>query len=208
MQELPDAAGILRYRKVLGETLNRLMSEDESFASSLRIPAVQANRRTRLAMLLLEQVAGGDFDDVLEQVSPEQLAARFEVAAGHGAHAAAQAVGPVFTAAGLAQWKGVSKEALRKAQKAGRLLGFKSADGVLLYPQFQLNEYGEYLPHLKEVLAVIDPNRVDDGGSAVWLNRPFPSLGGRTAAQALWDGDVEAVLDVAREIEWVWQTAS
>lgn len=165
-------------------------------------------RRVQFLVKFLEGVNVESLDAVLEHTGPALLAKRLSRTIGQGPSDAAQAVGPVFTAAGLAEWKDVSKEALRKAQKAGRLLGFKSRDGVLLYPQFQFNEYGDYLPHLKDVLAIIDPHRVDDGSSAVWLNRPYPSLDGRTAAQALHDGDTDKVLHLARQIGWVWQEAS
>lgn len=165
-------------------------------------------RRLRFLTVFFENVDVPNLDAVLEHTDPALLAKRLSRTIGQGQSDAATAVGPVFTAAGLAEWKGVSKEALRKAQKAGRLLGFKSRDGVLLYPQFQFNEYGDYLPHLKDVLAIIDPHRVDDGSSSVWLNRPYPSLDGRTAAQALHDGDTDKVLHLARQIGWVWQEAS
>ncbi|MGW8431715.1 hypothetical protein ACWGJ9_11530 [Curtobacterium citreum] len=165
-------------------------------------------RRLRFLTVFFENVDVPNLDAVLEHTDPALLAKRLSRTIGQGQSDAATAVGPVFTAAGLAEWKGVSKEALRKAQKAGRLLGFKSRDGVLLYPQFQFNEYGDYLPHLKDVLALIDPHRVDDGSSSVWLNRPYPSLDGRTAAQALHDGDTDKVLHLARQIGWVWQEAS
>lgn len=165
-------------------------------------------RRAQFLVKFLEGVNVESLDAVLEHTDPTLLAQRLTRTIGQGPSAAAAAVGPVFTAAGLAEWKGVSKEALRKAQKAGRVLGFKSRDGVLLYPQFQFNEYGDYLPALKDVLAIIDPQRLDDGSSAVWLNRTYPSLDGRTAAQALHDGDTDKVLHLAREIGWVWQEAS
>ncbi|WIE81334.1 hypothetical protein [Curtobacterium sp. MCSS17_016] len=200
-----------------GEALHVILPAiDMSAMSALAKPgaiaaqalSADAARRLRFLTLFFDSVDVPNLDAVLEHTDPALLAKRLSRTIGQGRSDAAAAVGPVFTAAGLAEWKDVSKEALRKAQKAGRLLGFKSRDGVLLYPQFQFNEYGDYLPHLKDVLAVIDPHRVDDGSSAVWLNRPYPSLDGRTAAQALHDGDTDKVLHLAQQIGWVWQEAS
>jgi hypothetical protein len=199
-----------------GEALNAVLPEFEAASSwlhsvhaALDTEGTQPDtRRLHFLTVFLSTVDVPNLDAVLAHTDPTILALRLSRTIGQGPSEAAEAVGPVFTAAGLAEWKGVSKEALRKAQKAGRLLGFKSRDGVLLYPQFQFNEYGDYLPALKDVLAVIDPHRVDDGSSAVWLNRPYPSLDGRTAAQALHDGDADKVLHLARQIGWVWQEAS
>lgn len=211
-----DAERIREELEDFSVALNGIIPEIEAASSWLRETSVRfgstgANpeaRRLHFLTAFLSTVDLPNLDAVLEHTDPALLAKRLSRTIGQGQSDAATAVGPVFTAAGLAEWKGVSKEALRKAQKAGRLLGFKSRDGVLLYPQFQFNEYGDYLPHLKDVLAIIDPHRVDDGSSSVWLNRPYPSLDGRTAAHALHDGDTDKVLHLARQIGWVWQEAS
>ncbi len=199
----------------LQDAMQHLLPVEEAPPSATeRTVAVHYNfgdadrRRVRFLVKFLEGVNVQSLDAVLEHTDPALLAKRLSRTIGQGPSDAAAAVGPVFTAAGLAEWKGTSKESLRKAQKTGRLVGFKSRNGEWLYPQFQFNEYGEYLPSLKEVLAVIDPHRLDDGSSAVWLNRPYPSLDGRTAAQALHDGDTNKVLHLAREIGWVWEEAS
>lgn len=165
------------------------------------------NKRLQFVTKLVEQVASGAFDDEISRAEfdvPKPLEAADVVSRVAGSPSAeATAVGPVVNATTLSGWKGVSKTALTKAQDRRELLGFKSG-GIWLYPTFQLNEYGEYLPGLPRVLTTLDPNRSDDGSSAIWLNQPLVALEGRTAAEALRDEDIDAVVRAASHVSYGW----
>ncbi|MBF4603007.1 hypothetical protein EDF42_3535 [Curtobacterium sp. PhB172] len=94
-------------------------------------------------------------------------------------------VGPFYDTAGLRNWFRMSRQTLDAQAKVGDVLCVMSADGFRLYPSFQFDARGILLPRLRDVLAGLDPERVDPWGDAVWLNAPADELDGLTPAQAL-----------------------
>ncbi|MEJ8285070.1 hypothetical protein [Curtobacterium citreum] len=94
-------------------------------------------------------------------------------------------VGPFYDTAGLRKWFRMSRQTLDAQAKVGDVLCVMSADGFRLYPSFQFDARGILLPRLRDVLAGLDPERVDPWGDAVWLNARADELGGLTPAQAL-----------------------
>lgn len=77
------------------------------------------------------------------------------------------------------------------------VLAVVSADGLLLYPEFQFDETGKPLPRLREVLAQLDPARTDGWGDAVWLSAPSDELNGMSPAVGLRDGRAKDVIRLA-----------
>lgn len=77
------------------------------------------------------------------------------------------------------------------------MLAVVSADGLPLYPAFQFDAAGKPLPHLREVLALLDPALTDPWGDAVWLNAPGDDLDGTSPAAALRAGRAEDVIRLA-----------
>ena len=190
----------------LNAALHLLLNEPTTMGRRPTGQTATASRRVKFVRILVEQVASGAFDDSIDEsfdgITPE-VKAHVLAKVTPAVSTVAESVGPVVAASTLSDWKDVSKTALTKAQDRRELLGFKSGR-QWLYPVFQLNEYGEYLPNLARVLNALDPNRVDDGSSAVWLNQPLVSLGGRTAAEALRDGDTDLVLRAAGDVAYGW----
>jgi hypothetical protein len=119
-------------------------------------------------------------------------------------HEADALIGPFYDTASLASWRRVSRQAINKATLKGDLLGLKIGDGTRIFPSFQFGDAGAALPHLREVLALLDRDGIDPWGSALWLNTVTDEFGGTTAAQALRDGRVEPVLVAARRAANAW----
>ncbi|WIB00354.1 antitoxin VbhA family protein [Curtobacterium sp. MCBA15_012] len=94
-------------------------------------------------------------------------------------------IGPFYDTAGLRGWFQISSEAVDAHVQRGEILAVVSADGSRLFPAFQIDEGGQLLPRLREVLAELDPEEVDPWGDAVWLNAPSDDLDGLTPAAAL-----------------------
>lgn len=137
-------------------------------------------------------------------VDVELLADRMLAALPSVKHEADALIGPFYDTPTLAAWRGVTRQALSKATAKRDLVGLKIGDGSLVFPSFQFGVSGAPLPHLRQVLALVDPNRIDPWGAALWLNTPADEFGGTTAAEALRDGREEQVLAAARRAATAW----
>jgi hypothetical protein len=106
-------------------------------------------------------------------------------------------VGPFYDAPGLLKWLGVTQQVLQDMTESEMLLSVATAEGDLLYPTFQFGPAGEALPHLAEIVRLLEPITDDNWDKAIWLNTPTTTFDGRTAADSLRDGDAELVLAAA-----------
>lgn len=105
---------------------------------------------------------------------------------------------------GFYAWRGVvaqlaeatSRADVERLREQGKLLACRSRGGWWLYPAFQFRD-NEVVKGLPETLEAIGPN-VDGWQVALWMTRPSDDLGGRRPIEALWDGDIEDVLALAR----------
>lgn len=162
-----------------------------------RVEALLTALRSRLA---LDRVDGA----LDSGADIEVLADRMVAALPSGKHEADALLGPFYDTPTLAAWRGVTRQALSKATAKRDLIGLKIGDGSLVFPSFQFGLTGTPLPNLRQVLALIDPDRIDPWGSALWLNTPSDAFGGTTAAEALRDGRDEQVLAAARRAAHAW----
>lgn len=113
-------------------------------------------------------------------------------------HPVDRVVGPVYDAAGVADWLGISRQAAHKAARTGRMLGCLTADRRTVFPVWQFADDGTLVRHFREVLTalaeVLDPWR-----AALWLAAPAQYLPGNRSAIA-WlstGGDPQPVLAAA-----------
>lgn len=151
------------------------------------------------------RVLSGRVDGALAgDVDVELLADRMIAALPAVKHEADALIGPFYDTPTLAAWRGVTRQALSKAVAKRDLIGLKIGDGSLVFPSFQFGVHGAALPNLRQVLALVDPDRIDPWGSALWLNTEADEFGGTTAAQALRDGRDEQVLAAARRAAHAW----
>jgi len=107
-------------------------------------------------------------------------------------------VGPFYDTAALLETLQVSSVTLDVLVRTGDVLEVISADGCSLFPAFQFGQDAQPLPRLRDVLAELDPGRVDPWGDAVWLNAPAEELEGFSPAMALRAGRTEDVVRLAR----------
>ncbi|WP_420367536.1 hypothetical protein [Curtobacterium sp. L1-20] len=151
------------------------------------------------------RILGGRVDGALEDgADVELLADRMVAALPTVKHEADALIGPFYDTPTLAAWRGVTRQALSKATARRDLIGLKIGDGSLVFPSFQFGVTGSPLPNLRQVLALVDPDRIDPWGSALWLNTPADEFGGTTAAEALRDGREDQVLAAARRAAHAW----
>lgn len=104
------------------------------------------------------------------------------------------------TAAEAARSTGVTIEAVNAAIAAGELRTIAEADGHLLVPTWQLATADRGGP---APAGISDLARVFPGSTValtLWACRPSADLAGRTPAQALANGQVDAVIAIARAL--------
>jgi hypothetical protein len=110
-------------------------------------------------------------------------------------------LGPFYSGSQVAKLMGgVSRQAVADRRDRRTLLGLKTADGLVVYPTFQLNQHNEVLVGLPEILQCFRGSGVDDWTLAGWLVSPMATLGGRSVVEAVRDGeDLKPLLTLARD---------
>jgi hypothetical protein len=120
-------------------------------------------------------------------------------------------LGPFYSTTGVARvLGGVSRQAVEERRRRRTILALRTADGVWIYPAFQLDERNRVLRGLAEVLDRFRPQTPDDEWMvASFLAAPQPGLGDRSIVDHLRDGgDPAPVLDLADERAARWALAS
>lgn len=140
---------------------------------------------------------------------PDDLAARMLAAVPEPSPWAE--LGPFYSTTGIARvLGGVSRQAVEERRRRRTILALRTADGVWVYPAFQLDERNRVVPGLADVLDRFRPQSPDDE----WMVASFvagaqPGLGGRTIIDELRaGGDLAPVLDLADERAARWALAS
>jgi hypothetical protein len=110
-------------------------------------------------------------------------------------------LGPFYSGAQIAELLGgISRQAVADRRERGTLLGLKTADGLVVYPTFQLDPRNKVLPGLPEILQCFRGGGADDWTVAGWLVSPLAPLDGRSVVQAIRDGeDLKLLLALARD---------
>jgi hypothetical protein len=110
------------------------------------------------------------------------------------------AIGPFYDTAGLTNWLNVQKQRLTTLRQQRRLLAIKTTKNRIVYPAFQFGAGGELLPHLSEVVTVLESVMENPLSLARWLNTPSERFDGMSAAAALRAGRVDEVVAAARQV--------
>jgi hypothetical protein len=105
------------------------------------------------------------------------------------------AEGGVMSAEEVARFLRVSRQAVDKRRKAGKLIGLQAGRHGYLYPAWQFDREGT-LAGLEQVLSELQHH--DPWMQAVFMLSPNQRLGGRTPLQDLRRGRVEEVCAAAR----------
>jgi hypothetical protein len=85
-------------------------------------------------------------------------------------------VGACYGTRGLAQWRGVSRQAVLHQRKEQSILGFLY-HGAFVYPAIQFGPDGRPLPVIRQLLAAATVPLTEAAEVAAWLQTPDPSSG-------------------------------
>jgi hypothetical protein len=116
-------------------------------------------------------------------------------------------LGPFYSTAGIARvLGGVSRQAIEERRRRRTILALRTADGVWVYPAFQLDDRNRVLPGLAEVLDRFRPETPEDEWMvAAFIAAAQPGLDGRSIAEHLRaGGDLAPVLDLAEDRAARW----
>lgn len=89
-------------------------------------------------------------------------------------------LGPVCTTGTVCAWLGVSRQALHKAVKKGRILAFRSLERKWFYPVWQFSSAKSYamtVAALPQILPVLAERGLDGLACAAWFEQPNVFLG-------------------------------
>ncbi len=150
-----------------------------------------ATAPTDLAVLIRALSSGEILDDL---VQAEPLAPAFI----RGIEARRQLIeerGGTFSVAQVASNLGISRQAVEKRRRAGKLIALETARHGYRYPVWQFSESGT-IPGLGEVLGVLAPH--DEWMQVAFFLGEDPLLDGDTPLDSLKAGRLEQVLNAAQ----------
>lgn len=93
-------------------------------------------------------------------------------------------LGPFYTTASLTKWLGVKRQYVHDLVRQNRVASLITADGHKIYPSFQFGTKGALLPHLPDLLGILEDN-VEKPTRIIWLVTPQVELNGATPAEWL-----------------------
>jgi hypothetical protein len=112
----------------------------------------------------------------------------------------ADEIGPFYDTEGvMTLLGGVTKQAVNDRVRRHRLLALRTGSGRLVYPAFQFDG-PRVVTGLGAVLDTLVPDDTEAWLVASWLSTDDPALRDRAPIRALHDGDVDLVVDAARDM--------
>jgi hypothetical protein len=136
---------------------------------------------------------------------PDELASRMLAAV--PAPSPWRDLGPFYSTSGLARvLGGVTRQAIEERRRRRTILALRTADGVWVYPAFQLDERNRVVRGLPQVLDRFQPRTADDEWMvAAFVAAPQPGLDDRSIVEHLRaGGDMDPVLALADERAQRW----
>ena len=116
-------------------------------------------------------------------------------------------LGQFYSTSGLARvLGGVTRQAIEERRRRRTILALRTADGVWVYPAFQLDERNRVVRGLPQVLDRFQPRTADDEWMvAAFVAAPQPGLDDRSIVEHLRaGGDLDPVLALADERAQRW----
>ena len=152
----------------------RAPTEFETILRVLECPEIGASTRDR---------------DPLVVARLRRIESMRRILAGEGGTLSAEKVGEVLT---------ISRQAVEKRRKSGRLIGISLGRRGFGYPAWQFTTRG-ILPSLESVLSILKAH--DPWTKLVFFLTDNPALGGRKPIDDIRSGQVEGVIAAARLVE-------
>jgi len=122
-----------------------------------------------------------------------------------GARSDLSALGPAFTSGSMCDLLGVEPEQLNVMVADLMLLRVVTADGVPVFPSFQVGDDGRLLAGLGDVLCELAGGVEDPWTWWIWLTSRPEWSGGRAVWELLRDGDTQAAVQAAGRAAWAWR---
>lgn len=176
------------------ERARRAVTDLERLPVSILKEAVTASTDLEVVLKALqspEAIAGSALgNDPWQQARLRGLRASRELLASAGGG---------LTSKQVAELLGITRQAVDKKRKEGKLLALRLGSRGYAYPASQLTKQG-VLPGWTEVLAILrhhDPRQEDPWRGLIFLMSPNSYLGGESPLQRLLAGDTAAVLRAA-----------
>lgn len=114
-------------------------------------------------------------------------------------------MGPAFTVGSICDLLGVEPEQLNVMTDDLAVLQVMTADGVPMFPSFQLGDDGRLLAGLGDVLCELAGGVEDPWTWWIWLVSRPEQYGGRAMWELLRDGEAQAAVQAAGRAAWAWR---
>lgn len=114
-------------------------------------------------------------------------------------------LGPVHTDASLCARLGISQHELDHLVQTDQILRVATADGIDLYPAFQIGDDDSLLPGLAEVIAELAPGTSDAWTWWQYLVTPTEKRHGRTVWELLRENRINDAIRDAGQTAWAWR---
>lgn len=108
-----------------------------------------------------------------------------------------QEEGGAWSSHQVAEYLGISTQAVNKGREAGRFLGLNAGKSGYLYPVWQFDS-GKALHGLRDVIERLSEQ--DPWMQAIFFLNPHPQLNGMRPLDALRSGEIDTVLEVAATV--------
>jgi hypothetical protein len=195
-QELPEwlervRLTVEREAPVMKTLLMRAISAVLEFSALSETSAVNATAAPTDLTVLLRALSSGELLEDLKRAEPlapafiRGIEAKRQLIDGHGGS---------MTAEQVAQSLGITRQAVEKRRRAGKLIALTTGRYGYRYPVWQFTESGS-VPGLEAVLSVLSPH--DEWMQAAFFVGRNPYLENRTPIETLKAGETEDVLTAA-----------
>ena len=193
LQDLPDAGvAIRRTTAALERRLHRLvttLAEGLSAEDAYEALSEASDLGTLSVVLSRARLAPQAMDPALAEAYARGLEARERMVNAEGGCVSAEALGRLV---------GISRQAVDKRRRSGRLLAVRASEGGdWLYPVWQVDERGAVVAGLESVLEQLQA-RGHDSWSQMIFFLEINVTEELTALQALKDGKLDEVMRAAR----------
>ncbi len=177
-------------RPVVARALRAIDAIMEGVPHSAALEAVGKASDVGSLIALLQATSAPILEDQpFAKVLLRGVAARDELLTAEGGAMSADAVKDVLRLS--------SRQAVDNRRKAGKLLAVEAGRRGFLFPVWQFSSNGGMLPGFEATLGELRESGLDPWMSLIFFLDPSPGLGGRTALQAVRDGDIDRVRKAA-----------
>ncbi|WP_182349059.1 hypothetical protein [Tomitella gaofuii] len=142
--------------------------------------------------------------DVASTLDAQTVAGRMIASVPLQLHPFDEAAGPFYDSAGLEKWFDISRQAIDKRVRAGKLIAAQLDGGRRVYPAWQFTPEAQVHPALLPTWRILRAHG-DPWTAILWLTTPNPTLDGDSAADWLTAGrDPKPVEAAARADSARW----